>query len=574
METTDLNLPTADRQALGKSYERAKNTDELAGAVMSGELHLPPHPVWRGNLLDWAADPFRDRNWQFQHHTLRWINALRWKALDGDEHARQEWLRVVRSWAVHNVPASQSPSQFAWKDMADGNRAIQLSLGARLVNQENLTWFHDLLAYHRDWLMDEVNIVGKNHGLHQHAGLLVVSAVLGDLDGLNAARARMVEQFKSTFDAQGGNDEGSTAYHQANLRWWAQTWHRASLEGLEVPENVQQRLSAAGTVLAHMAQPDGRLPQIGDSSRGAVEVGLDPVADFAATRGRSGTRPAETVRVLDSGYVFSRSGWGETRPVERESHLLIRHGADLRAHSHQDRGSVHIYANGRPWLVDSGFHSYQKSDPTRMYLDSREAHNVASIVGANHDDAAAVELTRQTVEEDYHDFELADLGYKNMALSRRVIYLTGLDCWIVWDQAKSDSPVVVRQKWHVDIDVTASRHDRGFELRDGKRSLNMVWLGILPRLARHRAVDGDHRAWIGTRWKTQGPGTLITAESPARSSTLLTLICPSAPQELGVVRSYLTTTGVLEAVLMRGPRLWRVRIHEDIVDVVEQKRSW
>lgn len=574
METIDLNLATADRQAFGKSYACPKNTDELAAAVLNGELRLPPHPVWRGNPLDWAADPFTDRNWQFQHHTLRWIAPLRWKALDGDEPARREWLRVVRSWAAHNVPATQSPSKFAWKDMADGNRAIQLSLGARLVGEEDLPWFRELLAYHRDWLMDETHIVGKNHGLHQHAGLLVVSAVLGDLDGMNAARARMVEQFKSTFDTQGGNDEGSTSYHQLNLRWWAQSWKRVSLEGLEVPEDVKQRLSAAGTVLAHMAQPDGRLPQIGDSARGAVGVGLDQVADFAATRGRSGTKPAETVHVLDNGYVFSRSGWGETRPVEQESHLLLRHGADVRAHSHEDRGGVHIYANGRPWLVDSGFHSYQKNDPTRTYLHSREAHNVATVVGAKHNDSAPVELTSQTVEKDFHDFELTDRGYADTALRRRVIYLTGPDCWIVWDQAESDAPVVMRQHWHVDIEVTASRHDRGFELRDGDRSLNMVWLGAMPRLARHRAVDGDQRAWIGTRWKTQKPGTLITAESPARASTLVTLIAPSAPQELGVVRSYLTTTGVFDAVLMRGPRVWRVRMDEGAVNVVEQKRFW
>ncbi|MEX3600474.1 heparinase II/III domain-containing protein [Kocuria carniphila] len=574
METIELNLATADRQAFGKSYARTENTEEMAAAVLSGELHLPPHPVWRGDPVDWAADPFTDRNWQFQHHTLRWTNPLRWKALDGDAHARQEWLRIVRSWAENNVPAHQSPSKFAWKDMADGNRAIQLGLGARLVGQDDLPWFLELLTYHRDWLMDEAHIVGKNHGLHQHAGLLVVSAVLGDLDGMNVARGRMVEQFKSTFDAQGGNDEGSTSYHQLNLRWWVQSWQRVSLEGLEVPKDVKQRLSAAGTVLAHMAQPDGRLPQIGDSARGNVGVGLDPVSDFAATRGRSGMKPTETVRVLDNGYVFSRSGWGETRPVEQESHLLIRHGVDVRAHSHEDRGSVHIYANGRPWLVDSGFHSYQKNDPTRTYLHSREAHNVATVVGAKHDDSVPVELTRQIVEEEYHDFELVDRGYRNTVLRRRVVYLTGPDCWIVRDQVESDEPVAMRQHWHADVDVSASRHDRGFELRDGKRSLNMIWLGGLPRLARHRAVDGDPRAWIGTRWKTQKPGTLITADAPARASTLVTMIAPSAPQELGVVRSYLTTTGVLDAVLMRGPRVWRVRLEEDSVIAAEQKRNW
>src|SRR5699024_5221716 len=108
---------------------------------------------------------------------------------------------------------------------------------------------------------------------------------------------------------------------------------------------------------AHIAQPDGQIPQIGDSGRGKVRVGLSDVTDFVASGGVRGTVPNENALILDRGYIASRSGWGQKQPLEEESHALIRYGEDLRAHSHYDRGSLHIYTNGQRWLVDSGFHS-------------------------------------------------------------------------------------------------------------------------------------------------------------------------------------------------------------------------
>lgn len=109
----DLDLDAAARQSFGPSFDRPGDLADALSAYWSGNLILPPHPVWDGDRLDWVADPFQDRNWQFQHHTLRWINPLRWAALAGDEAARREWLRVARSWFEANVPAESAASPFA-----------------------------------------------------------------------------------------------------------------------------------------------------------------------------------------------------------------------------------------------------------------------------------------------------------------------------------------------------------------------------------------------------------------------------------------------------------------------------
>ncbi|MBP2409041.1 heparinase II/III domain-containing protein [Brachybacterium fresconis] len=566
VQPSDLDHGVADRQAFGISYAKPDNQVDQLEIYKGGGLRLPPHPVWHGDRTDWAADPFGDRNWQFQHQTLRWLNPLRWAACEGDENARNEWIKVVQHWAERNVPASRASSIFSWKDMADGNRAIQLSLGAQLVGSSD-NWFVDLLKYHRDWLLDESHIVGKNHGLHQHVGLLVVSATLRDTGALETAVTRMRRQFMTTFDDQGCNDEGSTVYHQLNLLWWTQAWKRAELEGHEPPEDIQKRLASGALALAHMTLPNGQIPQIGDSSRSRVSSDISGETEFLSSGGIRGCKPSATTLVLDGGYVMSRSGWGESRPLDQESHMLIRHGVHVNAHAHQDRGSLHIYAAGTRWLTDSGFHSYQKKDATRTYLASREAHNVALLKNTHHDARLPVELVSRSVTSSAHDFTLLDHGYPEANVRRRVVYLPGPDCWIVSDSAESNSKMPIVQHWQVEPGIKVRFRDRAFRLFGPKTSLTMTWLGSGAKLRAIEAADERVDAWVGVKWKTLKPGVRLTAESNSSASRLTTLIAPNAPQPLGIIDSRVTMTGDLALDLSRGESVWKIRSTRDGVSV-------
>src|SRR5699024_4253261 len=275
----DLDLGVAERQAFGTVYGKPGKHQLLAKLVKAGTLRLPPRPNWTGDVTDWAAEPYGARSLPFRHHTVRWLNRLRWAALEGDEDAAAEWRRVARSGAGANIPAKRAPGLFAWKDMADGNRAIQLSLGAPLIRPED-DWYVPLIEYHVDWLMDEANIVQKNHALHQHTGLVVAAALLRDSSALETAYQQMIEQCVSTFDAQGANDEGATGYHEMNLKWWSQAWERVKAEGLEIPATVEAQLEAGRSALAHLVLPDGTLSQIGDTKRAPVSRGLGPNVDF------------------------------------------------------------------------------------------------------------------------------------------------------------------------------------------------------------------------------------------------------------------------------------------------------
>src|SRR5690625_3156704 len=264
----DLNRDAARRQAkVGKGYARNRYTKKRLAELKEGTVTLPPHKPWSGDYTNWSADPFQDLNWRFQFHTLRWINPYLWDAVDGNEHSKAEWKRIVRSWSDANVPPEHAADKYAWMDMTDGNRAIQISLGAPLIDDED-HWYPELLAAHRNWLIDDTRIVPGNHGLHQNLGLFVVSAVLSDVFGIQRALDRLSIQVIEAFDEKGLNEEGSVAYHQINVLWWKQARNRLKLEGYDLPADAVARLDKAGEAMAYLLLPDATMPQIGDGGRG------------------------------------------------------------------------------------------------------------------------------------------------------------------------------------------------------------------------------------------------------------------------------------------------------------------
>lgn len=564
---SDVDVQVSERQAFGAAFRKAADHDTRLDLVMSDTLRLPPHPDWTGDVTDWHADPFTDRNWQFQHHTLRWINPLRWAALEGDIAAGEKWRSIVRSWGESNLPPARRAGEFAWKDMADGNRAIELSLGAPLISDSD-GWYVELLRAHVDWLLAPENLATKNHALHQHCGLFVAAATLRDTAAMDVAVERMTAQFESTFDEQGANDEGAVGYHLNNLSWWGQAWERVEAEGVGVPAFALDRLRRGRIALAHLTLPNAELPQIGDTKRQRVGRQHGPHVEYIVSRGRRGVPLEDLAIAYDRGYVISHSGWGTDRLLSDESHTIIRFGQDVKAHSHQDRGSVHLYTQGRPWLTDSGFHSYQNGDPVREHFLTRAAHNIASLPGREHDTRASVDLEGFEDRPGSHHALLRDRGYRDVELRRSVTYLLGPDCWIVHDRTPTPEKLV--QRWHVDVGVEVTETDTPTRLKlqaDG-REIEMTWLEQPPELRIRPAQDDSMDGWISTAWKTVEPGTLVTAESGTANVALV--IAPSVPERLEITGAEVQRDAV-RITLARGERAWNVTIDGAAAEVTEQE---
>ena len=509
----DLNIDAALRQAkLGKGYARTPSTKERLKELNEGKVTLPPHSPWQGDYTDWVADPFNDRNWRFQFHTLRWINPYLWDALAGSEDSKAEWKRIVRSWAHDNTPHRRARDEYAWMDMTDGNRAIQISIGAPLIDSDD-AWYINLLVEHRNWLLEDKNIVQGNHGLHQNLGLFVVSAVLSDETGIYKAIDRLTTHILEAFDDDGLTDEGSVGYHQMNLVWWRQAQQRLELEGYSFPPEAAQRLDNAGVTMGHLLLPDGTMPQIGDGNRGKGRRGLHGFLD-QVNKGTIQDTDRPLVQHYKNGFTVSRSGWGETRPVKEESHTIVRHGRDLLRHSHDDRGSVHIYTAGRRWITDGGFHSYQQNDPDRIYTKSRLAHSLVDIPAQDHDITGDVPVLLAESRSDLHSVEILDANFDTASWKRRVVFLPKQHIWVIWDRIEGANEERVQQQWLLDIGVVAEQIDETtLSLHDKRNELHMQWLGNQPNfdITRGAPKSDTKRGLIGLRWKDMKPSTSVHA---------------------------------------------------------------
>src|SRR5690625_765748 len=525
----DLNRDAARHDAkIGKGYARDKTKKERLAELKQGTVPRPPHKPWTGDYTDWTADPFTDLNWRFQFHTLRWINPYLWDALDGNEESKAEWKRIVRSWAEANIPPHRAADKYAWMDMTDGNRAIQISLGAPLMNTED-HWYVDVLAVHRNWLLDDTRIVPGNHGFHQNLGLFVVSAVLSDETGIQRAIERLGAQVLVAFDDQGLNEEGSVAYHQSNMVWWRQARKRLRLEGYDFSPEAVERLDKAGEAMAHLLLPDGTMPQVGDGGRGRGRRGLHPLLD-QVVKGRVRDTGLPLFKHFTNGFTVSRSGWGETRPFNRESHTIVRHGADLQRHSHNDRGSVHLYTLGRRWITDGGFHSYQRRSRHRNYTRSRSAHSLVNLPAQEYDITGDVPVQLLQNQDELHAIEVVDRNFESAQWHRRVIFLRQLDVWVVWDRIEADQPEHIQQQWLIDIGIDVSiEHDSSVTLTASEDQLHMQWFGDLPTLdvAKGDRSSKSKRGLIGIGWKRMRNGTSIHAEFHEQSVDSIVVISHS-----------------------------------------------
>lgn len=550
------------RQCVGPGFEKRRDYAQRTEELLSGVLRLSPHGTWKtSDLADWTADPFSSRNWQFQHHALRWLSPLRYAIEDGSEEARRLWIETVRSWIEHNPPGA-SRSSFAWMDMADGLRAQELIFGwPHVESDDDRQTLLSAIRSHGEWLSDEANQSSGNHALHQNIGLFVVSCFLRREDWRDLAVDRMMSLFSSSFDDHGANDEGAVQYHQLNLSWWRRAWDRVEMEGVEVPPGAKERLHMAAEFLAHSIRPDGTMTPIGDTHLRRVKDEGWPELEYVASQAEKGDSPESTVVVAPNGYVFGRSGWGsDPESFGRQSHYSIRHGSVHTHHAHEDRGAVTFYSGGQDWATDPGSYIYEPKDPLRRYLKSREGHNVLVIEDCAYSPDAAVTLQESRISAEVHDFVLSDHNYEGVSLRRRVVYLVRLDLLIVIDSYEAEKPVVAKQLWHVDAGIKPRFRDGAVEMqeRSGKR-LSLNWLGQWSSPSVKYAEEGSPTGWVSRAWAEKVAAAVVSTETTGRRGVCAAVLGTSTEDPWAVETSRLRAEDCWMRIVRFG-QVWHITI--------------
>ena len=526
-----LDARAARRQTLATSFR-----PEDVAALLEGRLKMAPHAQWQLPAEPtWQEDPFSDRNWQFQFHTLRWLEPVRRAAAKGDDAAYAMWKRWVWDWVEKNPPEAPR-SRWAWADMADGVRALHLCQAVPMVAERSPEQLDDLEAtirVHAEHLADPASVGKANHALHQAESLFVCGRVLADERLWKLAVERMSALLLEQYDQQGMNAEGAVAYHHNNVLWWERALRRIDREKLPRPEG-SERLELALEGIAHATRPDGTYVTIGDTDRMTPEA-LDPhpTTDYVGSLGKTGTAPERTAAIYDAGWVFARSGWGDTaRPFTDHTYYTLRFGPSKRVHGHADGTSLTFSARGVNWVVDPGKYDYSSSTP-RVHFVSRAAHSVFSLEGQRVRTRAQVDLVRGVLAETHHDLVLTDSSFGRITVQRRVVWSASGEYLVVIDEADTSRTHTALQRWQLGPDVEADVEGTQVRLRAGDQEALIAVLSPDVGITTVRGQESPFDGWVSTGWrkKTEATAVQVRAEmSRPRMVTVLVAGGKAAPQ--------------------------------------------
>lgn len=517
-----MNIDSVKRQSFGSRFLPTAQDKVLADRLKERRLIMAPHSEWTLPLEPtWTENPFGDDNWQFQFHSLRWLDPLRRQALSGDEKSRQLWIHYVRSWLQTNLPGA-SPTKWAWIDMGDALRTYVLTFALPMFT-ETPQWLTDSLETHAAWLADEKHLGHGNHALHQLQALFVVAKALSNSSYERLAVQRLGSLAAKSYDAQGINDEGSIAYQEANFHWWNEALRRLEIEGLPLPESAQ-RITLAPESLAHATQPDGKYVRIGDMDSGGPGKINSPFTRYASTAGAEGTAPQDLIKIYDRGYVYGRSGWGETeRDFQQETFFSLCFGAQQKIHGQADGGSVTYFASGRPWLIDTGKYTYGRH-PMRSYVVNRQGHNLLIVKDRNYDRSTNVTLFRNNESARHFEAMTRDTGYDDVLMTRRIIHSKRGEYLLIIDAVSAETDVEVEQRWHIShtADVTFSSNTA--LLSEADASCNMQWIGRSGSLGEVRGETSPLNGWTSLGWRKNAPTTVLTATQTGSQMTFQTVV--------------------------------------------------
>jgi hypothetical protein len=442
-----------DVEAMGEGVCRFATGDlARADGVLDGRLRLSPHPEAGIRIPPrWNEDPIGDRNWRFQFHTLRWVWSMFGATLQTDDPAYAELgFEIIRSWVDANPFDDPADTTFSWDDHSAAWRALVLSCASLQAEPE--PWLLDAMAEHVRRLADPDFYVDRgNHALNQDTGLMAIACLTGDWDMRDLAEERTDRLAFESIDRQGVTNEQAVEYQDYNYERYRSALTLRDACGMPAPA-WRDRHELMPLVLAHMTQPNATYTTIGDSDRLPVKRTIEhPALDWLRTNGEQGTPPSSTFVTYDAGFTFARSGWGQPGALDQESFLSLRHGPARQLHGHLDHGSLTLYADGEPLIVDPGKYAYT-SRPGRAYVVSAEAHNLVTVGQGCGPQAGRSSPTLQRASDSVIDRIAVRVGVCDGAgWTRMIAFVRDTGEVVVVDETRGPSGADVRQRWQLEI---------------------------------------------------------------------------------------------------------------------------
>jgi hypothetical protein len=504
-----------------------------ASSVMNGYLSIPGYKtvnIGTSGNVNWKLNPFNNFSWQEWFHSLLWLDPLMKDAQRTGSSAEKARLQaIITDWAHDNPTTAGGPG---WVGQIAGYRATILTC---MVNTVGLpSWLAGINLTHGTWLAASSHYAGAwNQGLDMNIGLVGLACKMGRSDWANTALTRLNNDIGKSIDSQGAPNEQAPGYASYLYGRWQLAASKVAECGLPVPSAIATRTARLADFIAYSTQPDGNVVQIGDTYALPPSSIPGTSAEYAATKGASGSPPPNLVMLYSyQGYVFARTAWD---PFGSASFYSIHFGPGRNYHGHNDHMSVTYMWAGKPVLVDSGHDNYTL-DAYRVYLRSPEGHNVLTVTGGRVNPNATT-LKRYTVKPDQQFWELSDQVYSGVTRDREVLYVDDPGFMVVLDRASATSSVGFRQMWHVPTgSVLQSLSRSAARLRSADGSMQMLVASIpfpgetLPAGATG-VVSGQtspYLGWVSAAMGSRVKDPVVVMGRVGTSTRMLTVVVPSA----------------------------------------------
>lgn len=328
--------------------------------------------------IDWLEDPFNDRNWMFQLHAWRMLDAYLNR---GSKQDLDYISKVINDWIDFE---KKHTSKWLWYDMSTGLRALKICFYLKKCYEVGVDYQIEdidyLLHEHFRHLSNPEELNSGNHGLFQLHGLksltyIIKSCNRGAYDMLEIktyANDKMSKLIVSQLGIHGVHTEDSPDYHFFTHKkitnivsspWWS-----------DLDENILDTLLQGEKAKPWLVFPNNKCVPIGDSSVGATQNNLKTLEEWPHVKSES------YIGAQVDGYAIVRSL--SSLPLDKSSFLFFQGSFYSQAHKHCDDLSFILQGNGVNLLIDSGKYGYQQ-DKYRKYFLSTRAHNTIEVDGKN-----------------------------------------------------------------------------------------------------------------------------------------------------------------------------------------------
>jgi len=383
--------------------------------------NFPPASADMGRDFDWDFNPtprsspdFTDEwTWCVVGRTEFWAKLADAYVRTGNEKYAREWVAQLADFAAKNRcdQAGREGRASLWRTLEASKRIAKSWPYAyyRFLRSPEFTpeaqWLFLKLAY------DHATCLVAGLGRPERSGNWVSSECLGlytigtlfpELREAPAWRGlaldRMMREVDRMVLPDGMEAELSPSYHVIAINGFRGVLELARMNRLPTPDALRARILDMYKALVLVMDQGGAVVPTNDSNpqvsaieqaRRGLELGDDPLLEWAASGGRSGRPPPDSTFLPYAGFYALRSGWDPG-----DLFLFFRAGPTGLSHEHEDMLEVAMSAQGRNLLFDAGLYSYDHSD-WRRYTVGTASHNTVIVDGRwQHRGASAVPVAQ------------------------------------------------------------------------------------------------------------------------------------------------------------------------------------